>query len=85
MNSTNQYPGVDQAFFIKVNNRLIKIKSLDIYLVKSIGDYVRIYTADQQYTLRSTLKSIINKLPVNVFYTSSPILHCQGRQNYCYK
>ncbi|MDO9184388.1 MAG: LytTR family DNA-binding domain-containing protein [Bacteroidia bacterium] len=67
MKNTNQYPGVDAALFIKVKNKLIKIKSQDIYMIKSIGDYVRIHTADQKYTLHTTMKSITNKLPVKDF------------------
>jgi len=55
-------------FFIRVKkNKLIKIKSQDIYMINSIGDYVRIHTANQKYTVHTTMKSIISRLPVNDF------------------
>lgn len=68
MENTNQNNSVNNAFFIKgKKNKLIKIKSQDIYMINSIGDYVRIHTANQKYTVHSTMKSIINQLPINDF------------------
>lgn len=67
MKSTNQKSGFDDAVFIPVKKKLLKINSRNIYFVESIGDYVRIHTADQKYTLHSTMKNIIKKLPINDF------------------
>jgi len=54
-------------FFIKVKKKLIKIKTQDIYMINSIGDYVRIHTVKQKYTVHTTMKSIISHLPINDF------------------
>lgn len=67
MKNTNQKFSVDDAVFIPVKRRLLKINSQNIYLIAAIGDYVRIHTADQKYTLHSTMKNIIKKFPVNDF------------------
>ena len=67
MENTNPNFIENNFFFIRVKNKLIKIKSQDIYMINSIGDYVRIYTAKQKYTVHTTMKSILRHLPVNDF------------------
>lgn len=36
-------------------------------MISSLGDYIRIHTVNQKYTVHSTMKKIMNHLPVNDF------------------
>lgn len=67
MKNVNQNNIVNNVFFIKVKKKFIKINSQDIYMINSIGDYARVHTADQKYTVHSTMKNIMSQLPINDF------------------
>lgn len=67
MKNVNQNNIINNVFFIKVKNKFIKINLQDIYMINSIGDYVRVHTADLKYTVHSTMKSIMSQLPINDF------------------
>ena len=49
--------------FVKSNSRLIKVKSSDIYFLEALKDYVVINTSSARYTIHSTMKEIMKKLP----------------------
>lgn len=48
--------------FVKSKSRLVKIKTVDIYFVEALKDYVVINTLDSRYTIHSTMKDIVTKL-----------------------
>lgn len=48
--------------FIKHNKQLKGFNEDDILFIKSNGDYVTIHTLNKQYTILSTLKSLLEKL-----------------------
>jgi len=53
--------------FVKSKSRLVKIKTVDIYFVEALKDYVAINTLESRYTIHSTMKDIIDKLPKDQF------------------
>ncbi|UII30116.1 LytTR family DNA-binding domain-containing protein [Fulvivirga ulvae] len=52
----------EDHFFIKEDNKLVKIHFADINYIEAYGDYVKIYTDDKCHITLSTLKSISKKL-----------------------
>lgn len=59
-----QVPG---KLFVKVDHRLIGLDIDDIFMVEAMADYVRIYTKAKRYTVYSSMKGIVNKLPKGEF------------------
>ncbi|MFK8045328.1 MAG: response regulator [Crocinitomicaceae bacterium] len=53
--------------FVKSNNRLVKIKTSDVYYVEALKDYVSLITLDNRYTFHSSMKDILTKLPTDQF------------------
>ena len=53
--------------YVNINRRLIKIEMSSIYLIEAKGDYIRVKTEGQDYTVHSTLKKIEEKLPKDTF------------------
>jgi DNA-binding LytR/AlgR family response regulator len=53
--------------FVKSKSRLVKIKTIDIYFVEALKDYVVINTLDSRYTIHSTMKEIVAKLDQDNF------------------
>lgn len=53
--------------FVKSKSRLVKIKTIDIYFVEALKDYVVINTLDSRYTIHSTMKDIVAKLEQDNF------------------
>lgn len=53
--------------FVKSNQKLVKVKTSDIYFVEALKDYVVINTKDTRYTIHSTMKDIEKKLSSNDF------------------
>src|ERR1051326_9477502 len=53
--------------FVKANQKLVKVRTKDIYFVEALKDYVVINTAVARYTIHSTMKDIKKKLPVSEF------------------
>lgn len=53
--------------FVKSKSRLVKIETKDIYFVEALKDYVAINTIDARYTIHSTMKDIVTKLPSDQF------------------
>ncbi|AXO80426.1 DNA-binding response regulator [Olleya aquimaris] len=53
--------------YVNIDRRLIKIDIPSIYLVEANGDYIQVKTEDKNYTVHSTLKKIVEKLPDDLF------------------
>lgn len=53
--------------FIKAESKLIKIRVKDIIYIEALKDYVNIYTTNNKYVIRSTMKGIQDKLPPSRF------------------
>jgi len=53
--------------FVKSKSRLVKIKTVDIYYVEALKDYVVINALETHYTIHSTMKDIVNKLSSDQF------------------
>jgi len=53
--------------FVKSKSRLVKIKTVDIYYVEALKDYVVINAFESRYTIHSTMKDIVNKLSSEQF------------------
>lgn len=53
--------------FVKASNKLVKVKTTDIFFVEALKDYVVIHTAHARYTIHSTMKDIEKKLPGSDF------------------
>lgn len=56
-----------EYFFVKVDSKLVRINFRDISYIEAYGDYVKIFVEDKNYITFSTLKSILQKLPVEYF------------------
>ena len=54
-------------FFIKSDNKLVKINVEDIVLVEAVQNYVNIYTPEKKYLTYLTLKSVEEYLPADAF------------------
>lgn len=50
------------SIFVKSKSRLVKIKTIDIYFIEALKDYVVINTADSRFTIHSTMKDIMSKI-----------------------
>ncbi len=53
--------------FIKNESRLVKIRTKSIVYIEALKDYVNIYTLDDKFVIRSTMKGIQDKLPPDRF------------------
>lgn len=56
-----------EFIFVKSNSRLVKLKTIDIYFVEALKDYVVINALSTRYTIHSTMKDIEKKLPSDDF------------------
>lgn len=63
----NQPRATKEAFFVKFNSILLKIKTEDIILIEAMADYVGVHTLKQKYIVHSTMKEVLDKLPKNEF------------------
>ncbi len=57
----------DEFIFIRDSNTIRRLKLSDIYYLEAKGDYVKIHTTDKIYSIHSSLKSVEDKLPADVF------------------
>lgn len=56
-----------EFIFVKSKSKLVKINTKDIYFVEALKDYVAINTLNSRYTIHSTMKDIVKKLPEEQF------------------
>jgi hypothetical protein len=61
------YMGSRAEIFIKQDNKLLRVETVDIRYVEALGDYVNIYVAKERYTVYSTMKELEAKLPARDF------------------
>lgn len=66
--SENDQSVVSDSVFIKDKHLYFKIKFEDIGYLKSDGNYVDLYTEAKRYTVRTTMKDFMLKLPENMFF-----------------
>lgn len=57
----------EEYFFIKADNKLVKIFFEEILFVEALQNYVTIHTADKKHITYLTFKSVEEYLPVNQF------------------
>lgn len=57
----------EKEMYVNIDRRLVKIEFEHIYLIEAKGDYVLIKTEQKNYTVHSTLKKIVEKLPESLF------------------
>ncbi len=57
----------EKEMYVNIDRRLVKIEFEHIYLIEAKGDYVLIKTEHKNYTVHSTLKKIVDKLPETLF------------------
>jgi DNA-binding LytR/AlgR family response regulator len=57
----------DEAIFIKVQKRLLRIAYPDIFYIEGFGDYIKVVTANTVHTSYSTLNKIAELLPEQQF------------------
>ena len=55
------------SIFIRANSRLTKVKNTDIVFIEALKDYVIVNTTSTKYTIHSTMKDILAKLPASEF------------------
>lgn len=53
--------------FIKSNSKLVKLKTKEIFFVEALKDYVTINAKTGRFTIHSTMKDIMAKLPPSEF------------------
>jgi DNA-binding LytR/AlgR family response regulator len=56
-----------QHFFIKVDNRFVKLLFDEVMWVESLGDYIQFFTTEKRYTVHMTLKKVEERLPSDRF------------------
>ena len=59
---------LSDSVFIKDKHLYFKIRFEDICYLKSDGNYVDLYTEAKRYTVRTTMKDFLTKLPENMFF-----------------
>lgn len=57
----------DKTIFIKTDSKLVQINTEDILWIEALGNYMRIFTQDDKFTVLSTMKDIVSKLPADQF------------------
>jgi len=57
----------DEFIFIKDSSVIRRLKISDINYLEAKGDYVKIYVDEKFYTIHSSLKSVEDKLPQDIF------------------
>jgi DNA-binding LytR/AlgR family response regulator len=55
------------SIFIRSNAKLVRVKSSEILFVEALKDYVIVQTSSERYTIHSTMKDILAKLPQTEF------------------
>ncbi|GAA4375597.1 GAF domain-containing DNA-binding protein [Hymenobacter koreensis] len=56
-----------QELFVKQNNKLVRLNTADISYIEALGDYVNIYAGSGRYTVYTTMKELLQRLPVRDF------------------
>jgi DNA-binding LytR/AlgR family response regulator len=56
-----------EFIYVKSNSKLVKVQNDNILFIEALKDYVIIHTAEERFTIHSTMKDIEKKLPSEVF------------------
>ncbi|WP_229247938.1 LytR/AlgR family response regulator transcription factor [Dyadobacter sandarakinus] len=59
---------IKDALFIKEKHMFTKIMLADILFIRSDDNYLELHTDKKKYTIRETLKNMIQQLPANFFF-----------------
>lgn len=59
--------GLQSDLYVNIDRRLIKIEFPSIMYIESQGDYIQIKTEKKNFTVHSTLKKVLDKLPPDIF------------------
>jgi len=59
---------IKDALFIKEKHMFTKIMLSDILYIRSDDNYLELHTSRKKYTIRETLKNMLQQLPVNFFF-----------------
>lgn len=57
----------ENIIYVKSDSRLIKLDLTEVIFIEALGDYVRIHTKKGKYTVLSTMKAMVAKLPKTEF------------------
>lgn len=57
----------NEFFFVKANQKLIKLSYNEIYYVEAFADYVKIFLEDKKIVTLQTMKNMEKKLPSEMF------------------
>jgi two-component system, LytTR family, response regulator len=57
----------EEHFFIKTDNKLVKVNYSDILYVEALQNYIAVHTTNKKYIAYLTFKSIEESLPHNIF------------------
>ncbi|OQP64244.1 hypothetical protein A3860_19905 [Niastella vici] len=55
------------AFFVKYNNRLLKVPISDLLFIEVEEKYCYVHTKERRYTVNIRLKNLLDQLPANTF------------------
>ncbi len=55
--------GNDEAIFIKVDKRLVRVSFNDISYLEALDDYVKVVTGQKEYLTNNSLKNLLEQLP----------------------
>jgi DNA-binding LytR/AlgR family response regulator len=67
LKSLNSASKKAKFIFVKANKELIKVPINELVMVEALKDYVIIHTSSENYTIHSTMKDILKKLPKEHF------------------
>ena len=56
-----------EDIFIRSQSRLVKVRCANIFFIEALKDYVVLNSLDEKFTIHSTMKDILAKLPVRDF------------------
>ncbi|PWJ42034.1 LytR/AlgR family response regulator transcription factor [Sediminitomix flava] len=56
---------LNEDFFIKTDNKIVRINPNDIYFIEALSDYVIINVLDKKFIVHYTMKGLERKLPQN--------------------
>jgi two-component system LytT family response regulator len=59
--------GDADSTFIKVENRLVRVRFADVHYVEALGDYVHVVLDGQKLIVHSTMRSVEEKFPAHDF------------------
>lgn len=58
---------VHDSFFIRNNYQLIRVKWNEIHWIHADGNYCYVVTADKRHAVKSSMKKLLARLPVQIF------------------